>query len=226
MNILPDMPKKRVPCPSFSATFRVGNFLHTGVVGSSILPSPTTIFLGFCSLERSSQRFTRTREELLPRSIKLPELSRTDWNRFWLKVDRSAGLFGCWPWKAAKSGFGYGRFKIDGKLWSPHRIAASSREGGIPESYQYHGMVVMHSCDNPSCCNPAHLMIATQRDNVVDMDRKGRGRRRPGPRTVSDQTVEAIRAAAGTSRQIASEFGVSRGYVSAIKRGEKRKAAA
>ncbi len=224
MNILPKMPKKGVPFPPFSYRFLVGNFLHTGGVACSIHAAPTTHSLGFHSLERSSQRFTRTREELLPRSKPLPELSASDWQRFWLKVDKSAGLFGCWPWKAAKAGFGYGRFKIDGKLWSPHRIAASAREGGIPESYQYHGMVVMHSCDNPACCNPAHLIIGTQRDNVVDMDRKGRGGR-TGPKIVPDETVEAIRAAIGSNRQIAARFGVSHSYVRAVRAGAKRKAA-
>lgn len=224
MNIMPNMPKKGVPCPSFSATFLVGNFLHTGGVGGSIPPSPTTVSLGFDSLERSSQRFTRTREELLPRSIELPQLSQIDWNRFWQKVDRSAGLFGCWPWKAAKSGFGYGRFKINGKLWSPHRIAAASREGGIPASVQYHGMVVMHSCDNPACCNPSHLTIATQRDNVVDMDRKGRGRRSGGPPSIPLEVIEGIRAAEGSSRHIAAVFGVSHGYVRRIRRNESRAA--
>lgn len=224
MNELPGVPIKGVPFPPFSVAYRGGNYLHTGGVTCSIHVSPTTIFLGFRSLERSSQRFTRTREELLSRSIELPQLTQIDWNRFWQKVDRSAGLFGCWPWKAAKSGFGYGRFKIGGKLWSPHRIAASSREGGIPISAQYHGMVVMHSCDNPACCNPAHLLIATQRDNVVDMDRKGRGNRRGGPPSIPAEVIANIRTAEGSSRQIAVLFGVSHGYVRRIRRRESRAA--
>ena len=36
------------------------------------------------------------------------------------------------------------------------------------------GMYVMHSCDNPGCCNPNHLSIGTPQDNITDKRLKGR----------------------------------------------------
>lgn len=36
------------------------------------------------------------------------------------------------------------------------------------------GLVVRHTCDNPKCINPAHLLIGTVADNVADMDQRGR----------------------------------------------------
>jgi hypothetical protein len=36
------------------------------------------------------------------------------------------------------------------------------------------GMFILHSCDNPSCCNPEHLSVGTPKDNTQDMMNKGR----------------------------------------------------
>lgn len=99
-------------------------------------------------------------------------------DRFWKKV-RRAGPDECWPWTAATSGYGHGRFKIGGKLYSAHRVAYVLAGGEIPESRMhrsYHGAVVRHTCDNPACCNPSHLETGEQIDNVRDMMERGRHR--------------------------------------------------
>ena len=77
---------------------------------------------------------------------------------------------GCWEAVGARDRSGRAHFiTLDGKQMKAHRWAYQSWVGPIPE-----GMVVCHRCDNPPCCNPAHLFVGTVRDNVLDMIAKGR----------------------------------------------------
>jgi hypothetical protein len=86
---------------------------------------------------------------------------------FWAKVNIS-GPTNCWPWMASKIPDGYGNFSINGKIMLTHRLAWEFTFGPIPE-----GMNICHTCDNPPCCNPAHLFLGTQIDNIRDMIQKG-----------------------------------------------------
>ncbi|MBK9949888.1 MAG: HNH endonuclease [Nitrospira sp.] len=89
--------------------------------------------------------------------------------RFWAKV--SVGEPDeCWDWSGSKTAFGYGVISVDGKLARAHRVSVELDGRMIP-----HGMVVMHTCDNPSCCNPTHLRVGTQVENAMDMISKKRG---------------------------------------------------
>ncbi|TXN22085.1 HNH endonuclease [Methylobacterium sp. WL19] len=108
------------------------------------------------------------------KAVPVPVLQPWDQYRFWTKV-RKGDAGACWPWIGARSGFGYGRFKVGGKLYSPHRLIYAMECGPIKNAIGHHGSVVMHTCDNPACCNPAHLTLGTQQDNVTDMAVKGRG---------------------------------------------------
>lgn len=90
-------------------------------------------------------------------------------DRFWSKVDRSGGPAACWPWLGWRDRDGYGRTKVGGVRVLTHRFAFSTRHG-LPAS----DVLVMHRCDTPACCNPAHLRTGTQQDNIADRHAKRR----------------------------------------------------
>jgi hypothetical protein len=89
--------------------------------------------------------------------------------RFWASVDRSGGDSACWLWTGGRARGGYGRLWVNGKTTVAHRFSYELHNGPVTD-----GLVVMHRCDNPPCCNPAHLTVGTNADNTADMVAKGR----------------------------------------------------
>jgi len=90
---------------------------------------------------------------------------------FWRRVERGHPM-DCWPWQGYRQPNGYGSLH-----WEPgskkseyaHRVAwLISGRSLVP------GLVVMHVCDNPPCCNPAHLRQDTYSANTQDAIIKGR----------------------------------------------------
>lgn len=90
--------------------------------------------------------------------------------RFWSKVNRLSDG-DCWPWLASvrRKDEGYGAFWFEGRHHPSSRIAWLLTNGDIE-----YGLVVCHHCDNPNCCNPAHLFLGTPKDNNSDRISKGR----------------------------------------------------
>ena len=154
------------------------------------------------------------------RGLKKPD--DYDTYRFWQRVDVSKSQTACWSWLGGASAQGYGRFKLKGRLESSHRVAYAIANGDIPEADSYHGNVVMHLCDNPSCCNPRHLRLGDQRANVKDMDGKRRGGRGKVRRWDLDRVAEII-AMPGSSRELASRTELSDRYIRHAREGARKK---
>lgn len=74
----------------------------------------------------------------------------------------------CWVFTGARNPGGYGVFSYKGQGRLARRVMFELTEGRSPEGY------VMHSCDNPPCCNPEHLFEGTQKDNLKGMRQRGR----------------------------------------------------
>jgi hypothetical protein len=87
---------------------------------------------------------------------------------------------GCWLWEGAQTRGGYGCIRIHigrrkGIMKKVHRLAYEEAYGPIPD-----GLWVLHHCDVPACCNPAHLYVGTRADNTRDLiARKGPLRGQP-----------------------------------------------
>lgn len=92
-------------------------------------------------------------------------------DRFWSKIDQGDPSE-CWLWTAGTDRHGYGKFQLGGGrvAYAPRLAVELSTGEPIPA-----GLVVRHQCDNPPCCNPAHLVVGTQLENIQDMVKRGRG---------------------------------------------------
>lgn len=149
-------------------------------------------------------------------------------DRFWRKVDKGgrvvrSELGRCWEWTRCRSPDGYGRFGLGSAAQGTdyaHRVAWRLVKGEIPR-----GLFVLHRCDNPACCNPAHLFLGTQADNVADMIAKGReshatgrkGTAHPGAK-LSEDAVRDILASPNSNGELASKYGVARNTIRRIRR--------
>jgi hypothetical protein len=148
------------------------------------------------------------------------ELSDMDRRRFWSKVEKRGDE--CWPWKAGVfADTGYGAFWLSTRQQNvgAHRVAALLTLGPGDG-------FVLHSCDNPPCCNPAHLRYGTPADNMADRSDRGRapaGERHPNAKLTQAQ-VDAIRLernAGDTLREIAERYGVTLQNIHYITSGER-----
>lgn len=129
--------------------------------------------------------------------------------RFWKYVRKSDG---CWLWTGSKFRTGYGQFWCNGTNARAHRVSYILANGEIPA-----GLMILHSCDNPACVNPAHLSAGTAQENMKDASVKGRLPNRSGENCptakLSKEIVKEIRNRYHSSNlstaQLAKEYNVT-----------------
>lgn len=123
---------------------------------------------------------------------------------------------GCWEWQMYKNPGGYGQIRVNWKLWLVHRFVYHHCVADIPD-----GLLIMHSCDNPSCCRPKHLELGTQNQNQQDKIRKGKNNdgERNGMSKLNQAMVDDIRERwdrGETGASIAKLYEVNRSCISKI----------
>lgn len=145
----------------------------------------------------------------------LDKMSVNDKERFWSKVDIKSEEE-CWTWKDGLQKNGYGYLSVggrSGKNIPAHRIAKTLSIGEeIPD-----GLVVMHSCDNPPCCNPGHLECGTQTDNIKDMVNKGRSATSFSCAKLDWDIVDTIRQSSLTGKELSEQLSIPAPTISKIR---------
>ena len=145
-------------------------------------------------------------------------------DRLWSRVEKLPS--GCWEWQGYRGPRGYGQIGLgrrgDG-ITSTHRAAWIVAHGDIPAC-----AVVRHRCDNPPCCNPAHLELGTHQDNSDDKvarRRQARSATLPHTRLTDEQVCEIRKryiarygppkrgGRRSNAPELAAEFGVSKNYI-------------
>ena len=109
----------------------------------------------------------------------------------------------CWVWSGGKTSKsdGYGVFSTTNFKSTAHvyayRVTFGRRLGGL---------MVLHDCDNPSCCNPYHLHLGTHALNMSE--RYDRSRTPKGLTRMNVQDIKnRISNGSATERQLAKEYG-------------------
>jgi DNA-binding XRE family transcriptional regulator len=136
--------------------------------------------------------------------------------RFWSNT-KTGNADQCWPNDHDNDDFGYGRLSIKGKKMRAHRFSYMIHYNLSPEEMK--DIVIRHTCDNPACVNPTHLLPGTLADNVqdqVDRNRQRKGEGVPGSK-LSASLVKDIREIYAThtinQTKLAELYGVSLGTI-------------
>lgn len=145
--------------------------------------------------------------------------------RFWRKVAKGDDA-SCWEWQGYRLSKGYGWVSTPLGNRAASRVAAYL--AGLLKDLSS-PLQVLHRCDNPPCCNPAHLFIGTNQDNVNDRVAKNRSGSKSlygqanGASKLTDVQIKQIRGmykfAQYSQSQLAKIFNVHQPHISRLVNG-------
>jgi len=139
------------------------------------------------------------------------------YERLWKKVAIGCADE-CWPWLGWRHPSGHGQIgrgrRTDGLVYT-HVAVWEEINGPVPA-----GKIIRHSCDNPPCCNPLHLLLGTMADNTADMMARKRtplGEDRSDHKLTAAEVL-AIRASSESCGILAPRYAVSRRLIYKIRK--------
>lgn len=125
------------------------------------------------------------------------------------RIVKSQDENACWSWHGSHSK-GYAMTTVRSKTITATRAILKFIIGiDVPLN-----KVVMHTCDNSWCVNPKHLVVDTQKANVLDANKKGIFKKTYTKLT--DEQLESmnnLRNLGLSTRALAAEFRITRAQV-------------
>jgi len=122
----------------------------------------------------------------------------------------------CWEWNGFKNKLGYGLFWLNNKQYRVHKFSLEKKLDRKLQTDE----VTRHMCHNPCCCNPDHLEVGTQQDNINDKILAGRQSKgeKNGASKLTDGQISEIRAYQGmyTRSELADMYNVHTVHISRI----------
>ncbi len=135
-------------------------------------------------------------------------MSDATMNRVWKCVDMSGGPDACWEWKLKLNNKGLPYFSHKGRKQLAYRVTFQLYHGTTLDKSQ----LLLHQCDNPTCCNPKHLRIGTHQENMDDMKQRDRH----GVPVIVVKAIRRLADAGVIHSEIADRYGLARRTVTDI----------